>query len=51
MPLELGTVRPTLRPWTGPGIDARRALVAERGGGMPSAEDGGELVWLTRSLP
>ncbi|MFE7121307.1 GNAT family N-acetyltransferase [Streptomyces sp. NPDC057654] len=39
MPLRLDTVRMTLRQWTEPDIEAHRALVAERGGGMPSIED------------
>ncbi|GGS89307.1 GNAT family N-acetyltransferase [Streptomyces cinerochromogenes] len=44
MPLQLGTVRLMLRQWTESDIDAHRALVAERGGGMPSIEDNRRMI-------
>ncbi|MGW1409813.1 GNAT family N-acetyltransferase [Streptomyces sp. NPDC002403] len=44
MPLQLDTARLTLRQWTEPDIDAHRALVAERGGGMPSIEDNRRMI-------
>ncbi|MDQ0930730.1 GNAT family N-acetyltransferase [Streptomyces turgidiscabies] len=44
MALQLDTARLALRPWTEPDIDAHRALVAERGGGMPSIEDNRRMI-------
>ncbi|MFF5535988.1 GNAT family N-acetyltransferase [Streptomyces cinerochromogenes] len=44
MPVQLDTVRLTLRQWTESDIDAHRALVAERGGGMPSIEDNRRMI-------
>ncbi|MEV0280422.1 GNAT family N-acetyltransferase [Streptomyces sp. NPDC050610] len=44
MPLQLDTARLSLRQWTESDIDAHRALVAERGGGMPSIEDNRRMI-------
>lgn len=44
MPLQLETARLKLRQWTEPDIDAHRALVAERGNGMPSIEDNRRMI-------
>ncbi|WP_406336017.1 GNAT family N-acetyltransferase [Streptomyces sp. NBC_00203] len=44
MPLQLETARLTLRPWTESDVDAHRALVAERGDGMPSIEHNRRMI-------
>ncbi|MEU9455392.1 hypothetical protein [Streptomyces sp. NPDC048277] len=44
MPLQVKTARLTLRPWTAADADDHRALVAERGAGMPSIEDNRRVI-------
>jgi RimJ/RimL family protein N-acetyltransferase len=44
MPLHLKTARLTLRPWAEADADNHRALVAERGHGMPSVEDNRRVI-------
>ncbi|MFE2943827.1 GNAT family N-acetyltransferase [Streptomyces sp. NPDC059255] len=44
MPLQLETVRLSLRPWTESDVDAHRLLAAERGGGVPSIEHNRQVI-------
>ncbi|MGW2524925.1 GNAT family N-acetyltransferase [Streptomyces sp. NPDC001617] len=44
MPLRIDTDRLILRRWSETDIAAHRALVAERGGGMPSVEDNRRMI-------
>jgi RimJ/RimL family protein N-acetyltransferase len=44
MPLHLKTARLTLRPWAVADADDHRALVAERGDGVPSIEDNRRVI-------